>query len=142
MDIRWNTVDDVFHFQREVDRLVNGFWSDLSTRTAAGRSPSFQVKSTDDGWHIDVPLPGVDPQHVTVDVAGHEVTIRAEEPGAKDAEPFRYEQTFTVPQFDFENMRASHHHGMSRLTVPLKESVKPRRIAIEGTTEKKQLTTA
>ena len=29
---RWNRVDDVFDFQREVDRLFNQFWSDLPTR--------------------------------------------------------------------------------------------------------------
>ena len=58
---RWNPVDDVFSFQREVDRLFNQFWNDLPTRTAAGQSPSFQVNTTDDGWHIDVPLPGVVP---------------------------------------------------------------------------------
>ena len=30
---RWNSFDDVFNFQREVDRLFNQFWSDLPTRT-------------------------------------------------------------------------------------------------------------
>ena len=46
---RWNSFDDVFNFQREVDRLFNQFWSDLPTRTAAGSSPSFQVNTSDDG---------------------------------------------------------------------------------------------
>jgi hypothetical protein len=46
---RWNSFDDVFNFQREVDRLFNQFWSDLPTRNAAGSSPSFQVNTTDDG---------------------------------------------------------------------------------------------
>ena len=30
---RWNSFDDVFNFQREVDRLFNQFWSDLPIRT-------------------------------------------------------------------------------------------------------------
>ena len=128
---RWNSVDDVFNVHREIERFFANFWGDLPSTTAAGRSPSFQVKSTEDGWRIDIPLPGVDPTHVTVDVAGREVTIRAEEP-EKNADAVRYEQTFTVPQFlDLEKMRASHHHGMLRLTIPLTESVKPRRIQIE-----------
>ena len=54
---RWNPVDDVFSFQREVDRLFNQFWNDLPARTANGQSPSVQVNTTDDGWRIDVPLP-------------------------------------------------------------------------------------
>jgi hypothetical protein len=49
-----------------------------------------------------------------------------------------------MPQFlDLEKIRASHHHGMLRLALPLKESVKPRRIQIETRTDDtKQLTGA
>lgn len=132
---RWNSFDDVFNFQREVDRLFNQFWSDLPTRTApgSGSSPSFQVNSTDDGWRIDIPLPGIDPKDVHLEVAGNNLSIRAEVPSDdKDKNAMRYEQTFTVPQFlDLEKLTASHRHGMLRLTVPLKESVKPRRVQIE-----------
>ena len=67
---RWNSLDDVFSFQREVDRLFNDFWSDLPTRTASvtGSSPSFHVKQTEDGWYVDVPLPGIDPKDVSLEV--------------------------------------------------------------------------
>lgn len=137
---RWNPVDDVFSFQREVDRLFNQFWNDLPTRTAAGQSPSFQVNTSDDGWRVDIPLPGVDPKNVNLEVAGTTLTIRAEEPGENGERALRYEQSFTIPQFlDLEKVMASHKHGMLRLTVPLKESVKPRRIQIEGVGDKKQI---
>jgi HSP20 family protein len=140
---RWNPVDDVFGFQREVDRLFNQVWSDLPSRTAAGQSPSFQVNTTDDGWRIDVPMPGVDPQNVNLEVAGSTLTIRAEEPAEKDGQALRYEQSFAIPHFlDLEKITASHKHGMLRLTVPLKDSVKPRRIQIEGVDEKKRIAAA
>jgi HSP20 family protein len=138
---RWSPFEDVFNFQREVDRLFNQFWSDLPTRTAtvsaAGSSPSFQVNTTDDGWRIDVPMAGIDPKDVTLDVAGNTLSIRAEVPSdEKDKNPTRYEQQFNIPQFlDLEKLTASHRHGMLRLTVPLKESVKPRRIQIETEVE-------
>ena len=141
---RWSPFEDVLNFQREVDRVFNQFWSDLPTRTAASSSssPSFQVNTTDDGWRIDVPLPGIDPKDVAIDVAGNTLSIRAEVPSDdKDKNPTRYEQTFTIPQFlDIEKLSASHRHGMLRLTLPLKESVKPRRIQIETQAEdQKQL---
>ena len=139
---RWNSFDDVFNFQREVDRLFNQFWSDLPTRTAAGSSPSFQVNTTDDGWRVDVPLPGIDPQDVSLEVAGNNLTIRAEVPSEdRDKNASRYEQTFAVPQFlDIEKLSASHRHGMLRLTLPLKDSVRPRRVQIETQVEdQKQL---
>ena len=140
---RWNSFEDVFNFQREVDRLFNQFWSDLPTRTAAGSSPSFQVNPTDDGWRIDVPMPGIDPKYVSLETAGTTLTIRAEVPGddndAKNG--IRYEQALTVPAFlDIEKLTASHRHGMLRLTLPLKESVKPRRVQIDTQAEdQKQL---
>ena len=140
---RWNPVHEVFDFQREVDRVFSQFWNDLPTQTAAGRSPSFQVTTTDDGWRIDVPLPGIDPQYVNLEAAGNTLTIRAEEPAGKDSSAFRYEQSFTIPQFlDLDKINASHRHGMLQLTLPLKESVKPRRIQIEGVTDKKQIAAA
>ena len=129
---RSNSFDDVFNFQREVDRLFNQFWSDLPTRPA-GSLPSLQVNATDDGWRVDVPLPGIDPKDVSLEVAGNNLTIRAEvssEGGDKTIS--RYEQTLVIPQFlNLEKLTASHRHGMLRLTLPLKESVKPRRIQIE-----------
>ena len=132
---RWNRVDDVFTFQREVDRLFNQFWSELPTRpTAANSAPSFQVNASEDSWRIDIPIPGIDPKDVNLDVAGNTLSIRAEgNSGDKEeAGVTRFEQSFTVPPFlDLDKLSASHRHGMLRLTLPLKESVKPRRIQID-----------
>ena len=131
----WNRVDDVFTFQREVDRLFNQFWSELPTRpTAANSSPSFQVNASEDSWRIDIPIPGIDPKDVNLDVAGNTLSIRAEGNGGdKEAGVARFEQSFTVPPFlDLDKLSASHRHGMLRLTLPLKESVKPRRIQIHS----------
>jgi HSP20 family protein len=90
-----------------------------------------------------VPLPGIDPKGVSLEVAGNNLTIRAEIPGeGRDTNASRYEQTLVIPQFlDLEKLTASHRHGMLRLTLPLKENVKPRRVQIETEAEEqKQLT--
>ena len=134
---RWNSFDDVFNFQREMDRVFNQFWNELPTRTASISSPSLQVTTIDDGWRVDVPLPGIDPNDVALEVAGNNLSIRAEVPSdGKDGNVARYEQTLVVPQFlDLEKLTASHRHGMLRLTLPLKDSVKPRRVQIETQAE-------
>ena len=125
---RWSPIEDVFNFQREVDRLFTQFWSDLPTRPVASSGPSFQVHATDDGWRIDVPMPGIDPQDVELEAAGSSFHIRT-----KDQ---RYQQSLTVPEFlDLDKISASHRHGMLQLTLPLKESVKPRRIPIAAASE-------
>ena len=142
---RWSPYDDFFTFQREVDRLFNQFWNDLPTRTATSSPGSFQVNTTDDGWRIDVPLPGIDPKDVALEVAGNTLSIRVLNPQASDREPVpTFEQTLTVPQFlDLDKVSATHKHGMLRLTLPLKDSVRPRRIEIANAAEDaKKLTAA
>jgi HSP20 family protein len=141
---RWTSFDDVFNLHREVDRLFNQAWSEMPLRSVVNASPSFpfSVRSSEEGWRIDVPLAGVDPKDVRLEAAGSQLTIRVESPsGEKDAPATRYEQTLTVPQFaDLEKMSATHRHGMLTLTLPIKDSVKPRRIEIQAHDEQKQLT--
>ncbi|MEZ5291184.1 MAG: Hsp20/alpha crystallin family protein [Vicinamibacterales bacterium] len=138
---RTTPYDDLFNFQREVDRLFNQFWTDLPTRTAAAPATSFQAAATDDGWTIDVPMPGIDPKFVSIEAAGNTLTIKAEEPaGEKTGARLLFEQTLTVPQFlDLDKIGAAHRHGMLHLTLPLKEAVKPRRIQIDVADSQPQL---
>lgn len=135
-----NPFDNFFQVQREFDRMFNQFWADLPARTTNARS-SFNVDANDDRWRIDVPLPGIDPKNVSLEVAGNSLTIRATEPKTGDRQEYRYEQTLTIPQFlDLDKIQASHRHGMLELTIPVKETVKPRRIQIAGQSqERKQL---
>jgi HSP20 family protein len=137
-----NPFDSFFNLQREFDRMFNQFWTDLPARTTNARS-SFQVQSDDDQWRIDVPLPGVDPKDVTLEVAGNTLTIRAGQGNAEGQQDNRrgywYEQSLTIPQFlDLDRISAAHKHGMLQLTVPIRESVKPRRIQITGGADDRQ----
>ncbi len=132
---------DMFTFHRQIDRLFNQMWSDLATQPNTSSSPAFQVRSTADAWTVSVPLPGIDPKHVLLEAAGHALTIRVEQPDNEQNGYPRFEQTITVPQFvDLDKVTASHRHGLLELTLPLKDSVKPRRIQIESAaTDTKQL---
>ena len=124
-------------FSERSDRVFNQFWNELPTRTAtpssSSSSPSLQVTAVDDGWRVDVPLPGIDPKDVALEVAGNNLSIRAEVSSEGKDGVTRYEQTLVIPQFlDLEKLTASHRHGMLRLTLPLKDSVKPRRVNRDG----------
>ena len=133
---RLNSFDDVFNLHREVERAFNQVWSEMPLRPAVSASPSlpFHVRSSEDGWTVDVPMPGIDPKDVKLEVAGNTVSIRAEaDRDEKDASVARYEQSLTVPQFvDLDKLTATHRHGMLRLALPIKDSVKPRRIDIQA----------
>jgi HSP20 family protein len=141
---RRSPFDELFNFQRELDRVFNQFWTHLPTRMPA-EPGAFQVSSGNDEWQIKVPLPGLDPKNVKVEVAGNAISIRAEQGAeSKEGPSMHFEQTLTVPQFlDIDNIRASHQHGMLQLTLPVNEAVKPRRIPITADTDQqKQLSAA
>jgi HSP20 family protein len=134
-DMRWPF--DIFNFQREADRIFSQFWNELPSRSARRTlSFPFQVHTSSDSWRLDVPMPGIDPEDVAIEVAGNTITVRAEHTGVTADGESRYEQTMTVPQFlDLDRVAASHRHGMLELTIPLKDSVKPRRIEIDSIAE-------
>jgi len=143
---RWSPFEDIFNFQREADRLFNQFLTDVPARPAHP-TPAypFQVHTSDDSWRVEIPMPGIDPASVTLEVAGNTIVVRAEQDGGRNDGSTQWEQTMTVPRIlDLDGIRASHRHGMLVLTIPLKESVKPRRIQIDGVASdsRKQLTTA
>jgi HSP20 family protein len=142
---RWSPFEDIFNFQREADRVFNQLWNELPARTARPATTyPFQVYTDQDSWRLELPMPGIDPKQVTIDVAGNSIAVRAEQNGGRHDGEARYEQTMTVPQFlDLDRIRATHRHGMLELTLPLKDSVKPRRIQLANVAdEQKQLTTA
>ena len=142
--VRNNSFEDIFNFQREVDQFLRG----MSVRPSQAAPPyPFQIHTTQDSWRIEIPMPGVDPARVTLEVAGNAIAVRLEHDGGRDDGATQWEQTITVPRIlDLDGMRATHRHGMLVLTIPLKESVKPRRVQIDGvgadTKTQKQLTTA
>ena len=144
---RFSPFEDIFNFQREADRIFNQLWNELPARSARPAPPTehrFRVDTTNENWRLKIPMPGIDPKHVSIDVAGNTISVHAEQHDGRDDGETRYEQTMTVPQFlDLDRLTATHRHGMLELTLPLKDTVKPRRIQIESVAEEqKQLTTA
>lgn len=141
---RWNS-PEVFNFQREADRLFNQSWADVPARAFLSTSTyPFQVHTAEDSWRIEIPMPGIDPATVNLEVAGNTIVVRSEQEGGRNDGATQWEQTLTLPRIlDLDGIRATHRHGLLVLTVPLKESVKPRRVQIEGIADtQKQLTTA
>lgn len=144
--IRLSPFEDIFNFQREADRFFNQFFNVPVQSPRHTPSYPFQVHTAEDSWRVEIPMPGIDPASVTLEVAGNTIVVRAEQDGGRNDGATQWEQTMTVPRIlDLNGIRATHRHGMLVLTIPLVESVKPRRIQIDGVsadTQQKQLTTA
>jgi HSP20 family molecular chaperone IbpA len=95
---RSNPFEDIFNFQREAERLFDQFWADVPTRPVRPNlNYPFQVHTAEDGWRVEIPMPGIDPATVTLEVAGNAIVVRAEQDGGRDDGATRWEQTMTVP---------------------------------------------
>lgn len=136
---RWNWMQDPFADLYRLQREVNRLFSDYSD--PAARFPALNLWSSDEEAVVAVELPGVDPKSVDLSVVGHALTIqgsrKAEENVADDTYHRReravgeFTRTVRLPfEVESEKVQARFEDGVLKITLPRKESTKPRRIAI------------
>jgi HSP20 family protein len=144
----WN---ELANLHRDLDAIVGRMFQgiDQFDKAFSFDTPGDLVRENDT-WKLTMPIPGIDPSAVHIEAQGRTIRIRAEEgePG-KNAEANgtgKYtlvQRQLTVPDdIDLDKVEARYNLGVLELLMPLKESAKPRRIAINGVTEVKQLQAA
>ncbi|MCE0456354.1 Hsp20/alpha crystallin family protein [Curtobacterium flaccumfaciens] len=121
---------------RELDRLAGS----LLGTSAGPRSMPMDLYRTGDHYVLDVDLPGIDPGSVDIDVDGSVLTIRAERTlGApegsqwltRERQPGTFVRQLTLGDgLDAERITAGYDNGVLSVTIPVKESAKPRKIAV------------
>jgi len=120
---------------RELDRLAGSLLGG-----AGPRSMPMDLYRTGDHYVLDVDLPGIDPGSVDIDVDGSVLTIRAERTlGApegsqwltRERQPGSFVRQLTLGDgLDAERITAAYDNGVLSITIPVKESAKPRKIAV------------
>lgn len=92
-----------------------------------------------DPFIVEFDLPGVDPDSLNLDVERSVLTVRAERPDVdQDRKMVTAErprgvfsrQLFLGENLDAERITAGYRDGVLRLTIPVAEKAKPRRIEI------------
>jgi HSP20 family protein len=123
---------------RELERVSE----QLFGSGARGGPRSFPMDAYRRGneFHVELDLPGVEPDSIDLTVERQVLTIRAErvyEPQAEDEilvnerpQGVFARQLFLADSLDSENLRAEYVNGVLRLTIPVAEQAKPRRIEI------------
>jgi HSP20 family protein len=98
-----------------------------------------------DQFIVELDLPGIQGDSLGLDVERNVLTVHAERPGLDpDREMVSAErprgvfsrQLFLGDTLDAEQIQASYHDGVLRLTIPVAEKAKPRRIKIASSKEK------
>ncbi|AYF79193.1 hypothetical protein D7D52_19610 [Nocardia yunnanensis] len=131
---------------RDLDRLTQQVFG----------TPARPVVMPMDAWRegdeffVEFDLPGIDPESLDLDVERNVITVRASRPQLDQnrsmiaAERTRGEfsrQLFLGENLDTEQIRADYLDGVLRLTIPVAEQAKPRKIEIAHRNGKHQALT-
>jgi HSP20 family protein len=122
---------------REFDRLAQQLLgAGTTSRPAVMPMDAWREGDT---FVLEFDLPGVSPETVDVDVERNVLTVKAERPTKNgDWEMLASErpsglfsrQLVLGDNLDLENVRAQYDAGVLRLTVPVAEKAKPRKIEV------------
>jgi len=145
--IKWRP-SEVFDPMTELDRMREEFdrffglepmISGLFDRV---KSPAIDVVEQDDAFVVTCDLPGVEMKDLEVNIANNVLTIKGEKKDSrevKDAKVYRqeswfgsFQRTLSLPDIvDPDNIEAVMKDGVPKITLPKKEEVKPKQIAVK-----------
>jgi HSP20 family protein len=125
-----------------MDRLMQSAFPGGGELGAAGAwAPLADVEDTEDAYLVELDLPGVDKDQITVEVTESELDVHGEIKEKERAGVVR-RQTRRIGQFDYrtslppnsdtEHVSAELTNGVLSVRVPKAEKDKPHRIEISG----------
>lgn len=132
--MRFDPFGDPF---RSLDRLTSQLMS--GTRTPMGMP--MDVWQAEDGYHVALDLPGVDPGSVEITTERNLLTIRAERRAEygqghsvllAERPQGRFTRQLQVGEaLDTSKVQATYNNGVLLLTIPMSEQAQPRRIEVQ-----------
>jgi HSP20 family protein len=141
---RWDPLREFDELQERMSRLMAsmiGSAPGVGDGAGAAWTPLADVTETDDAYLVEVDLPGVKRDDITVETTGNELTIAGE---FKEKEKVGWLRTRTrrVGRFEYRTLLPAHvdadeitadlSEGVLTVRVPKSEAAKPRRIAISA----------
>lgn len=138
----WEPFREFEDLYDRMGRLLQGSFPAISEMAAGGVwSPMADIEETDTGYEIDLDLPGVGKDQVTIDVSANQLTVHGEIKEKERTGVLR-RQTRRVGRFDYrwtlpadaemDNIKAELTNGVLSLHIPKAETSKHRRIPIGG----------
>ncbi|HYY44730.1 MAG TPA: Hsp20/alpha crystallin family protein [Actinomycetota bacterium] len=139
MVMRWDPFDEL---ERMTERL---------TRPTRQGSIPMDVYRRGDEFVIDFDLPGFDPESIDLTVEKNALTLRAERPleSPEGVELIAWErprgrfsrQVLLSEGLDTGGLKASYENGVLSVLIPVSETAKPRRVDIEGSSQRQAIET-
>ena len=135
--------------RREVDELNSRFGQLIQSLIggeagiggSAGWSPPVDVEETEDAYVVDVDLPNVNPEDVSLEMRGEELRIsgafeersRGGVVRRQGRQTGEFEYMIDLPSdIDSDRVQAAYSNGVLTVTVPKARNAQPRRIEIQA----------
>lgn len=126
--------------QRDLERMHEGDKEGGSVATAQW-TPAVDIKEEADQFVLHADLPGVKPENIDVSMEDGVLTVKGEKDTATKTEQQGYKRIersygsfyrrFSLPDTaDAENINAKAKNGVLEITIPKRESVKPKKISV------------
>lgn len=123
---------DPFHELRALEkRISDAFSSDLNKEVLSDFTPSVNTREGEYAYHIDVDLPGVKKEDISVKVENNVLTLKGERKSKEEVKKENYykmessfgsfSRSFALPEsVDAENIHAENKDGVLEITLPKK----------------------
>ena len=127
----------VYDTHNELERFLDDMLRNSPLNSRSMAYPKVNIAEDDDGYFIDVCLPGVDPDDLELTITARNLIIKGERK-SPEGRYFRQERgagsfqraiRLNVP-VDRDNVTAKSDNGILRVKLPKVESVKLRKISI------------
>jgi HSP20 family protein len=143
--VKWNPFRELESFDRRIGRVFNrsafpSFWSGIENIHEHWR-PVVDVYENENSVVLKADLPGVEKDHVEVDIKDHLLTIKGERSDEKEVKEENYHRkerffgkfhrSFTLPeQVDPDKITAEFKDGVLKVEIPKPEETKPKQITV------------
>lgn len=125
--------DPFKEFRSLEERMNEAFSSDLSKDVLSNFTPTVNTREGEFAFHIDVDLPGVKKEDISVKVDNNMLTLKGERKSKKEDKKENYykvessfgsfTRSFSLPNnIDAENIHAESKDGVLEITLPKKEA--------------------
>jgi HSP20 family protein len=141
---RWDPFQDLQSFRDEMNRTLSRWFSreEGDEPTMRRWVPALDVTESKDAYHIDVEVPGVNPEDINVTVDRGMLTVQGErrsEEEKSDRSYHRIERRYgmfrrsiSLPgDVDPSRVQATYDNGVLRLEVPKTDGGQPKRIEVK-----------
>ena len=140
--VRWDPWREFTELQARLDQLMSGFFGTPSGDLLAGAgrwAPLADVTETDDAYVVEVDVPGIKGEDLTVEATDGELVVSGESMDkertgmlrTRTRRTGRFEYRTSLPaNADTDRITAELADGVLSVRVPKTEAAKPRRIEI------------